>query len=69
MRADLASILTFPGVQNGWLVIPSASRTHFLQLVAIPNVRTDRPNIRRNAEQLKRLIDALTLAPTRAAAS
>lgn len=59
MRADLASIRTFPGVQNGWLVKPSALRTHVMQVVAIPNVRTDRPNIRRNPEQLKRLLDAL----------
>ena len=34
----------------------------FLQLVAIPNVRTDLPNIRRNAEQLKRMLDARGLA-------
>ena len=30
----------------------------FLELVAIPNVRTDLPNIRRNAELLKRMLDA-----------
>ena len=34
----------------------------FLQLVAIPSVRTDLPNIRRNAEQLKRMLDARGLA-------
>lgn len=34
----------------------------FLQLVAIPNVRTDLPNIRRNAEQLKRMLDARGMA-------
>ena len=34
----------------------------FLELVAIPNVRTDLPNIRRNAELLKRMLDARGLA-------
>ncbi|MEQ1729439.1 MAG: M20/M25/M40 family metallo-hydrolase [Vicinamibacterales bacterium] len=34
----------------------------FLELVAIPNVRTDLPNIRRNADLLKRMLDARGLA-------
>lgn len=34
----------------------------FLALVAIPNVRTDLPNIRRNAEQLKAMLDKRKMA-------
>ncbi len=35
----------------------------FLQLVAIPNVRTDLPNIRRNAELLRQMLDRRGLKP------
>jgi acetylornithine deacetylase/succinyl-diaminopimelate desuccinylase-like protein len=35
----------------------------FLDLVAIPNVRTDLPNIKRNAEQLRQMLDRRGLKP------
>ncbi len=35
----------------------------FLELVAIPNVRTDLPNIRRNAELLRQMLDRRGLKP------
>lgn len=35
----------------------------FLELVSIPNVRTDLPNIRRNADLLRRMLDARGLKP------
>jgi acetylornithine deacetylase/succinyl-diaminopimelate desuccinylase-like protein len=35
----------------------------FMELVAIPNVRTDLPNIQRNAEQLRRMLDRRLMKP------
>ena len=35
----------------------------FMELVAIPNVRTDLPNIKRNAELLRQMLDRRGLKP------
>ncbi|HEY7289742.1 MAG TPA: M20/M25/M40 family metallo-hydrolase [Vicinamibacterales bacterium] len=35
----------------------------FMELVAIPNVRTDLPNIKRNAEQLRQMLDRRGMKP------
>ena len=35
----------------------------FMELVAIPNVRTDLPNIKRNAEQLRQMLERRGMKP------
>ena len=35
----------------------------FMDLVAIPNVRTDLPNIKRNAEQLRQMLERRGMKP------
>src|SRR5476649_1807112 len=35
----------------------------FMDLVSIPNVRTDLPNIKRNAEQLRQMLDRRGMKP------
>src|SRR5437867_9133758 len=76
VKYTLISLMTLVTIFGAWPAIAQQTgveqyvREHkaaivreFMDLLAIPNVRTDLPNIKRNAEQLRQMLDRRGMKP------